>query len=292
MTLFVPPGTPQFSHLVVPATPPARRPSTVRAVFGAALLAAVIASASTFAAISLTSSPADTTGSTAVPAETVSTLGTVEADLVDVIAAARQSVVTISAEITVTQRGPFGNSGTATGVGSGVIVTADGYILTNAHVVEDATSVTVELSDGQTYEATVVRTLDEDDLALIRVDATGLVPATIGNSSTIEVGETAIAIGSPLGEYTDTVTKGIVSALGRDIEVADETSRSIVALTGLIQTDAAINEGNSGGPLLNADGEVIGINTAMASSAEGLGFATPINAAAELLETAGAASVA
>jgi S1-C subfamily serine protease len=293
MTATLPPYPPLPGDLSEPATPTrTRRTPGIGSIVGAALLSAVIASASTVAVVTWTVSPADTTTGPAPAVETVSTLGAVEEDLVDVITRARQAVVTISAEITTNLRGPVGGPGTATGVGSGVIVTSDGYILTNAHVVEDATSLSVELSDGQTYDATVVEISEGHDLALIRIEATDLTAAAIGDSSTIEVGETAVAIGSPLGDYTDTVTKGIISALGRDIEVADETSRTIVTLTDLIQTDAAINEGNSGGPLLNAEGEVIGINTAMATTAEGLGFATPINLAAELLTEAGAAGVA
>ncbi|HLO36003.1 MAG TPA: trypsin-like peptidase domain-containing protein [Candidatus Deferrimicrobium sp.] len=209
-------------------------------------------------------------------------------DITDVVAATRDSVVTITSQIT-GARGPFG--GTATGVGSGIILTADGYTLTNRHVVEGARSLTATLADGSEYPATVVTLSDTQDLALVKIDATGLKPATIGESGGIKVGQTAIAIGSPLGTYTETVTKGIVSALDRTITVQDETSGRPVTLSGLIQTDAAINPGNSGGPLLDAIGQVIGVNTATASSAEGLGFAIPINEAASLIAQARAASI-
>jgi S1-C subfamily serine protease len=176
----------------------------------------------------------------------------------------------------------FGN-----GIGSGIILTADGYILTNDHVVADSTSLSVMLEDGTPYPATIVRTLtDGTDLALIKIDATGLSAATIGDSSTIQVGETAIAIGSPLGTYTETVTKGIVSALDRTITVTDESTHQPSTLTGLIQTDAAINPGNSGGPLLDATGSVIGLDTAVSADAQGLGFAIPISAAASLISQA------
>ena len=124
---------------------------------------------------------------------------------------------------------------------------------------------------------------NDRDLALVKVDATGLTAARIGDSGSIQVGQTAIAIGSPLGTYTETVTKGIVSGLGRTVTVQDETTGQPTTLEGLIQTDAAINPGNSGGPLLDAGGAVIGINTAVASSAEGLGFAIPITEAADLV---------
>ena len=127
---------------------------------------------------------------------------------------------------------------------------------------------------------------DNNDLALVRIQATGLTAARIGDSTGIQVGETALAIGSPLGTYTETVTRGIVSGLGREVTVNDEVTRQPTTLTGLIQTDAAINPGNSGGPLLDASGAVIGVNTAVATSAEGLGFAIPIADAAALIAQA------
>jgi S1-C subfamily serine protease len=142
------------------------------------------------------------------------------------------------------------------------------------------------------YPASVVKISDTTDLALVKVEATGLKPATIGDSGSIIVGQTAIAIGSPLGTFTETVTKGIVSALNRTITVRDDETGRPVTLNGLIQTDAAINQGNSGGPLLNAAGEVVGVNTATASSAEGIGFAIPIHEAQSLIEQARSASVA
>jgi S1-C subfamily serine protease len=273
-------------------SPPLR--SGLRAVLAAALLSATLASVST-AALVTTLAPAgssvDTSATVSIAEAQAASLTLVETSdeaLVAVITKARQSVVTITSQIETTRRGPFG--GTTTGVGSGVIVTSDGYILTNAHVVEGATALTVELPDGTQYAGTVVATSTSDDLALVRIEASGLPAATLAAAGSAEVGETAIAIGSPLGEYTDTVTKGIVSAIGRDIEVQDSLTGQVVELTDLIQTDAAINQGNSGGPLLDADGAVIGINTAMATSAEGLGFATPIEAAAELLEGVGLAT--
>ena len=277
-----------------PERTPARR-SSLKPILAAALLSAAVATTSTLAVTTLTRPTADgaatasSTG-TASAGQTAASAGSTDEDLTDVIAQARSSVVTITSRVGAMLPDRFG--GGATGVGSGVIVTADGYILTNAHVVEGSRSLTVELTDGREFDATVVETATDRDLALIKIDATGLTPAKIGDSSTIEVGETAIAIGSPLGRYTETVTKGIVSGTGRDITVVDQQSGRRVRLTDLIQTDAAINQGNSGGPLLNAAGEVIGINTAAATSAENLGFATPINAARSLLATAGAASSA
>jgi serine protease Do len=276
---------------------PARRPDgrrrTAGTILATAFLAAVLASGSTVAIVSLVrpgSGP--TTAAPTVNADVTANGGTTTVqheDITDVVAAARDSVITITSQVTGV-RGPFG--GTATGVGSGIVLTADGYALTNRHVVEGSTSLTATMADGTEYPATVVKLSDTQDLALVKIEATGLKPATIGDSGAIEVGQTAIAIGSPLGTYTETVTKGIVSALDRTITVQDEQTGRPVTLNGLIQTDAAINPGNSGGPLLNAIGQVVGVNTATASSAEGLGFAIPIQEAASLIAEARAASVA
>jgi S1-C subfamily serine protease len=269
------------------------RGRTVGTVVAAAALAAVLASGSTVAIVGLVRPAASPAAATATPNANVTSGGTTTTvtheDITDVVASARDSVVTLTSQLGST-RGPFG--GTATGVGSGIILTADGYTLTNRHVVEGSTSLKATLADGSEYPATVVTKSDTQDLALVKIDTTGLKPATIGDSSTIEVGQTAIAIGSPLGTYTETVTKGIVSALNRTITVQDEQTGRPVQLEGLIQTDAAINQGNSGGPLLNVAGQVVGVNTATASSAEGLGFAIPIQEAASLIAQARSASVA
>ncbi len=258
------------------------------------LLSAVLASGSTFAIISLvhpgsSGSPAASATPNAAVTNSNGTTTVQHEDITDVVAAARDSVVTLTSQVT-NVRGPFG--GTATGVGSGIVLTADGYTLTNRHVVEGAQQLTATMADGTEYPATVVKLSDTQDLALVKIEATGLSPATIGDSRAIEVGQTAIAIGSPLGTYTETVTKGIISALDRTITVQDEQSGQPVTLKGLIQTDAAINPGNSGGPLLNAIGQVVGVNTATAASAEGLGFAIPIEEAASLIAEARAASTA
>jgi serine protease Do len=174
----------------------------------------------------------------------------------------------------------------STGVGSGIVLTSDGSILTNRHVTEGSQSLTVELADGRQFDATIVRESSDHDLALIKINATGLTPAVIGDSDALEVGQTAIAIGSPLGTFTETVTRGIISGTGRTITVADESTGRPVTMSGLIQTDAAINPGNSGGPLLDASGAVVGVNTAVSSQAEGLGFAIPISDAASLIDLA------
>jgi serine protease Do len=259
----------------------------------AALLSAVLASGSTFAIVTLVNPGGSTAPATIAPNANVANSGgtttVTHEDITDVVAAARDSVVTLTSQVG-GGRGPFG--GSATGVGTGIILTADGYALTNRHVVDGSQSLTATMADGTEYPATVVNVSQTHDLALVKIAATGLTPATIGDSKAIEVGQTAIAIGSPLGTYTETVTKGIISALDRTITVQDEQSGRPVTLTGLIQTDAAINPGNSGGPLMNAIGQVVGVNTATASSAEGLGFAIPIEEAASLIAQARAASTA
>ena len=162
------------------------------------------------------------------------------------------------------------------GIGTGVIVSEDGLILTNQHVVtSNPKSVTVTLIDGTEHDATVMYTDEIMDLAIIKIDATGLVPAELGDSSELTVGETAVAIGNPLGlEYERSVTAGIISALGRSLQLS-----STQIAQNLIQTDAAINSGNSGGPLLNTQGQVIGINTYKDMDGEAIGFAIPVNIA-------------
>jgi len=261
-----------------------------RPVILSAALSAVLAAGMTLGAVALvgprSSSPTTPDAGASAAAKTVSTAGgsttITEDDLTSMIATLRQTVVTITVQVE-TLRGPF--AGVATGVGSGVILTSDGYLLTNRHVVEGAQAVTVALPDGRDLAGTVVEVASDTDLALVKVRADGLPAATIGGGDLV-VGQTAIAIGSPLGTYTETVTRGIVSGLDREVTVRDEQTGRPVTLRGLIQTDAAINRGNSGGPLLDAAGRVIGINTAVAASAEGLGFAIPIEQAADLIATA------
>jgi S1-C subfamily serine protease len=167
-----------------------------------------------------------------------------------------------------------------TGVGSGVIFDSNGWILTNRHVVSGSDKITVALKDGRTFTGTIYGIDTLTDLAIVRIDATGLPTAAMGDSSTLQVGQLAIAIGSPLGTYTNSVTSGIVSALGRSITIGT------TSLNNLIQTDASINPGNSGGPLVDANGTVIGIDTATASGAQGIGFAIPVDIAKPLLQQA------
>jgi serine protease Do len=278
---------------IAPAAPGSRRSGGrgLGPVLAVSILSAALASAGTAAIVHEVVQP---TVVTQTPAASVATSNTgtgtgtttVEtADLTSVVATARQSVVTITADgVAASRFSPFGQP--TSGVGSGIIISSDGYILTNRHVVENSQTLSVELYDGRTFPATIVEQSNTNDLALIKVDATGLSAARIGDSSKVQVGETVLAIGSPLGTYTETVTKGILSGLGREVTVQDELTGQPTTLKGLMQTDAAINPGNSGGPLLDASGAVVGINTAVATSAQGLGFAIPINDASSLISRA------
>jgi S1-C subfamily serine protease len=173
--------------------------------------------------------------------------------------------------------------GGADGTGSGVIFDSSGWILTNRHVVDEADTLTVALSDGRTFTAEPYGIDTFTDLAIIKVDGIDLPTAPIGTSSDLSPGQLAIAIGNPLG-YENTVTTGIVSGLGRMINASDANQTSAPeTLRNLIQTDAAINPGNSGGPLVNSAGQVIGINTAVSTTAQGLGFAIPIDIAKPIM---------
>jgi serine protease Do len=188
------------------------------------------------------------------------------------------AVVTITSTTAGNPNDPFNLP--ATGVGSGVIFDAAGWILTNRHVVSDAKTVSVDLADGRHGLKGSVYGIDTlTDLAIVKIDAANLPVAQLGDSSTLRPGELAIAIGSPLGTLTNSVTSGVISALGRQVTVTDPVTGRRESLRNLIQTDAAINPGNSGGALVNGAGQVVGINTAVAGGAQGIGFAIPINIA-------------
>ena len=168
-----------------------------------------------------------------------------------------------------------------TGVGSGVLYDSRGWILTNRHVVEGSDTLSVELNDGRVLRGTVYGIDTLTDLAIVKVEGTDLPVAQLGQSSALKVGQLVVAIGSPLGTYSNSVTSGIVSAKGRTITTDGNTN-----LNNLIQTDAAINPGNSGGPLLDAAANVVGINTAIAADSNGIGFAIPIDIARPIMEQA------
>jgi len=186
------------------------------------------------------------------------------------------STVGITTEI-VTTNG-WGQPVSQAAAGSGFVITEDGYILTNYHIIEDADSIQVSFVDGTTYDATLVGGESENDIAVLKIDATGLTPVIIGDSDNVKVGEQVVAIGNPLGELTFSMTSGIVSAKDRSITMENGE------VMNMIQTDTAINSGNSGGPLFDMYGQVIGITSAKLSGSssssatiEGLGFAIPIN---------------
>ncbi len=191
------------------------------------------------------------------------------------------------AVVTITPRGRDG-AFVFESVGSGVIFDSDGWVVTNRHVVCNAETLTVQLADGQRYAGQIHGLDTLTDLAIVKIEGVDLPAVEIGNSSTLKVGQHAIAIGSPLGTFTNSVTTGVVSALGRQIDVDDTCSRSlrVESLRNLIQTDAAINPGNSGGALVDAEGDLIGINTAIAGDAQGIGFAIPINLARPIMQQA------
>ena len=188
------------------------------------------------------------------------------------------------AVVTIQTRGG-GFLGATAGTGSGFIFDSRGFILTNRHVVQDATELTVILNDGRRFAGTVYGIDTLTDLAIVTIDADDLPEAPVGTSSGLEPGQLAIAIGNPLG-YENTVTTGVVSGLGRQIQAGSAEGSSSEQLDHLIQTDAAINPGNSGGPLVNSAGQVIGINTAVSTDAQGIGFAIPIDVARPIMEQA------
>jgi len=204
------------------------------------------------------------------------------------------SVVTVSAQTParrVLQFNPFGGGisqriegGTPQDIGTGFVVSEDGLVVTNKHVVSVANaSYKVITKDGQEYEATQISRDPSNDIAIIKIDASGLKPAPLGDSSNLKVGQFVVAIGTALGEFRHTVTTGVISGLGRGITAGSSFEGYVERLDDVIQTDAAINPGNSGGPLVNSAGQVIGINVAVAQGAQNIGFSIPINVVKEAL---------
>lgn len=194
----------------------------------------------------------------------------------EIVKKTADSVVEISTESVVT--GSFAQQYVQQGAGSGVIISQDGYILTNNHVINGANSVKVRLRDGTEYDATIIGSDSDNDIALLKVNATGLSPATFGDSNSLAVGDYVVAIGNPLGELGGTVTDGIISALARKVTIEDTQMT-------LLQTNAQVNPGNSGGGLFNANGELVGIVNAKqsATEVEGIAFAIPINNVLDIL---------
>lgn len=197
-----------------------------------------------------------------------------EQDISQVVSRVAPSVVSISTNVE--NRGRV----VGQGAGTGVIVSKDGYLMTNNHVIDGASTVAVTTSSGEIYDNVKVIGSDPlNDIAFLKISGVKDLPAaTLGESSTLKIGQNVFAVGNSLGEYKNTVTSGIVSGLNRPVTASSGDGEGTESLSGLIQTDAAINPGNSGGPLVNSAGQVIGINTAVASDAQGIGFAIPINA--------------
>jgi 2-alkenal reductase len=289
-----PPATPERWYAPAPSTPaaPVAGPATsagsanrgsTGSIVLAAALSAILASGGTVLALGATGAldrptpaPVSSSGATVSGSQPVTI--DEESATIDVAAKVSPAVVriTISANLD-TQSGIIPE----TGVGSGVIYDSNGWILTNRHVVEGSDTLQVELNDGRVLDGTVYGIDTLTDLAIVKVDETGLPTAALGDSDALKVGQLVVAIGSPLGTYSNSVTSGIVSAKGRSIQTDGNTN-----LNNLIQTDAAINPGNSGGPLLDANGAVVGINTAIARDSNGIGFAIPINIARPIMEQA------
>ncbi|HEV8490317.1 MAG TPA: trypsin-like peptidase domain-containing protein [Candidatus Limnocylindrales bacterium] len=277
-----PPPDPVARPAVAPVEPRRRAPG-VATVLMVSLISATLASGGTFLALQA-SGALDRTG-TPSSVGTGSTVGsrqavTLEESSAIIDAAAKVSPAVVRIVVAGTDPSAIGGV-IPEGVGSGVIYDSRGWILTNRHVVADSRSLVVELKDGREFDGTVYGIDTLTDLAIVKIDGTDLPTAPIGDSGSLRVGQLTVAIGSPLGTYSNTVTSGIVSATGRRIQVEDGSF-----ITNLIQTDAAINPGNSGGPLIDSLGNVIGINTAVARDSNGIGFAIPINIARPIMQQA------
>ena len=258
------------------APPRSIGPGLIAILLATSLIAAFLGAGGTYAALRASGALND-----AAPTATAGPQLRIESDASTVIAAVNKvspAVVQIVA-----------NDGAgSTAVGSGIIYDPRGWILTNAHVVKGAKTITVRLNDDRRLAGVTYGFDTLTDLAIIKIDGIpDLTMAALGDSSSLLVGQLAIAIGSPLGlAYPNSVSRGIVSALGRDIEVPASESAPATSLHGLIQTDASINPGNSGGPLVDGSGRVIGITTAEAQTATGIGFAIPIDIAKPIMQQA------
>lgn len=208
-----------------------------------------------------------------------------EEDIAGVASKVGPSVVSILTKAEA--RSFYGGTSTQEGAGTGIIVSKDGYVMTNKHVIQDSQTVSVVTSDGVTHDdVTVIGSDPLNDIAFLKINGSNnFNPVELGDSSSLRIGQKVVAIGNALGQYQNTVTSGIVSGTGRSVTASrDGSSTDTETLTDLVQTDAAINSGNSGGPLVNIAGQVIGINTALASDANGIGFSIPINATKGILK--------
>jgi S1-C subfamily serine protease len=268
-----PPAAPTWNPPAPPSAEPRddrKRASVRRAGLVGGLVGALVAGGVAYGTVRLTERPTRTIVQAAPLGTAGSGAGARDVDVHAVLEKVAPSVVSIEVQ---TRQGAA--------AGTGFLISDDGFMVTNAHVIEGATALQVKLGDGSTRAATLVGAFPANDVALIKVkDTTGLVPAVLGSSAALEVGDPVVAIGNALNlGDAPTVTTGIVSAKNRTLDAGTET-----ALKNLLQTDAAINHGNSGGPLVNAAGEVVGINSAGIAGAQNLGFAIEIDAVKPLIE--------
>ena len=279
-------GHPQNIHKAKVKKPKVKKPKkpASRGFVAAMLVISILCSAALgfgggYLANNMNSSSSNGVNINKVEASNTSRSGNVSANTTsEVVKKTADSVVEIETEGVKT--GSFAQQYVVQGAGSGVIISEDGYIITNHHVIEDANSVTVTLRDGKTsYTAAVIGSDSENDIALLKVDAKGLTPATFGDSSNLAVGDYVVAIGNPLGQLGGTVTDGIISALASSVVIEGKNMT-------LLQTNAQISPGNSGGGLFNANGELVGIVNAKdsATEVEGIAFAIPINNVLDIID--------
>jgi S1-C subfamily serine protease len=303
-----PPEAVTPSHWIEPVAvpPPASAPTAAEggrrsSIVGPLLAVALIAAILTSAGELLVLQAAGVFAPDAVPAAvTGQPVGQTTVQLNEESAVIRAAAAVSPAIVTITSHtagttGSNSDPGTGnndpftlpeTGIGSGIIYDPAGWILTNRHVVSGSDAVTVKLKDGREFQGSTYGIDTLTDLAIVKIEGSDLPVAPLGDSTKLEIGQLAIAIGSPLGDFENSVTTGVVSATGRTIQVTDEATGQPRRLRNLIQTDAAINPGNSGGALVDSLGQVIGVNTAVAGSAQGIGFAIPIEIAKPLLKQA------
>ena len=276
-----PPPAPSAAPLPPPAPPASRSRHTTRAALVGGLVGAVVAGGVAFGTVKATENDGTAAAAANRPAASVLNLPNAAADGIDVHGVLDKIGNAVVAVEVGTQQG---NSVLNNGAGSGFIISSDGFVVTNNHVVDGSNAITVKFTDGTTEQATVVGTSAQHDVAVVKIDNIhGATPLKLADTSNLRVGDDVLAIGNALdlGD-SPTVTLGIVSAKNRSIDTQSETGAA-EHLTGLIQTDAAINPGNSGGPLVNAAGEVVGINSAGVQGANNIGFAIDINSVKSII---------
>lgn len=280
-----PAGTNHYGAPPVPPAPPKKKSGKAGKIAIGLAAVFVIGLLGGFCGAKLTKSISGSTGDaviyqsdTKTSDETDSTGSAKNTNTVESVASDTATSV-VEVKTSYVQKGTFFGDYVTSGAGSGVIISKDGYIVTNNHVINGAKDITVTLKSGKEYAATLVGTDDKTDIAVLKIDATDLTPATFGDSSAVAVGEQIVVVGNPLGSLGGSVTTGIISATDREIEVENITMT-------LLQIDAAVNPGNSGGALFNLNGELIGVVNAKYSSeeVEGLGFAIPIATAKATIE--------